>query len=67
MSLAGGQALDAAIEAVKVMEDAVVFNAGRGSVLNREGHVQMDASVMHVQHDSPVQSMLCCDEHVIVW
>ena len=39
-------ALDAVIAAVQVLEDAPEFNAGRGSVLNRDGIVEMDASVM---------------------
>ncbi len=37
--------LDAAEIAVKVLEDSPLFNAGYGSVLNREGYVEMDASV----------------------
>jgi len=45
--LAGGAAaLDAAEAAVRVLEDCPLFNAGRGSVLNAEGHVEMDAAVM---------------------
>ncbi|WP_231569993.1 isoaspartyl peptidase/L-asparaginase family protein [Sporocytophaga myxococcoides] len=43
----GGSALDAVEASVKLMEDAPVFNAGKGSVLNKEGHVEMDASIMH--------------------
>lgn len=43
---AGGSALDAVVEAVAVLEDDPVFNAGTGSVLNTEGIVEMDASVM---------------------
>ena len=42
----GGSALDAAEEAVVVMEDDEAFDAGRGSFLNREGKVQMDALIM---------------------
>lgn len=42
----GGSALDAVTEAVAFMEDDPTFNAGRGSVLNREGFVQMDAIIM---------------------
>ncbi|HTT33470.1 MAG TPA: isoaspartyl peptidase/L-asparaginase [Methylomirabilota bacterium] len=42
----GGSALDAVEEAVVVMEDDEAFDAGRGSFLNREGKVQLDALVM---------------------
>jgi beta-aspartyl-peptidase (threonine type) len=42
----GGHALDAVIEATAVLEDDPHFNAGVGSVLTREGIVEMDASVM---------------------
>ncbi|MBO9700762.1 MAG: isoaspartyl peptidase/L-asparaginase [Sporocytophaga sp.] len=42
----GGSALDAVEASVKFMEDAPLFNAGKGSVLNKEGHVEMDASIM---------------------
>jgi beta-aspartyl-peptidase (threonine type) len=43
---AGGAALDAVCVAVVVLENAPLFNAGTGSVLNREGAAEMDASVM---------------------
>ena len=42
----GGPALDAIEEAVVVMEDDETFDAGRGSFLNRDGRVQMDALIM---------------------
>lgn len=42
----GGTALDAVEEAVVVMEDDEAFDAGRGSFLNREGKVQLDALIM---------------------
>ena len=42
----GGEALDAIEEAVVVMEDDDTFDAGRGSFLNRDGRVQMDALIM---------------------
>ncbi len=38
--------LEAAVRAVEVMEDSGVFNAGRGSVRDREGGISMDAGVM---------------------
>lgn len=42
----GAPALDAVEVAVQALEDCPLFNAGRGSVLNAEGHVEMDAAVM---------------------
>jgi len=42
----GGSALDAIEQAVVVMEDDDTFDAGRGSFLNRDGKVQMDALIM---------------------
>lgn len=42
----GGHALDAAQAAVEFLEDCALFNAGRGSVLNTEGRVEMDAALM---------------------
>lgn len=42
----GGSALDAAEEAVVVMENDEAFDAGRGSFLNRDGKVQLDALIM---------------------
>lgn len=38
--------LDAAEEAVKILENSPLFNAGYGSVLNLEGYVEMDASII---------------------
>jgi beta-aspartyl-peptidase (threonine type) len=43
---AGGKALDAVEEAVVIMEDDETFDAGRGSFLNRDGKVQLDALIM---------------------
>jgi beta-aspartyl-peptidase (threonine type) len=43
---AGGSAADAVVEAIEVMEDSPLFNAGRGSNLTADGHVSMDASIM---------------------
>jgi beta-aspartyl-peptidase (threonine type) len=42
----GGPALDAVEETVVIMEDDETFDAGRGSFLNRDGKVQMDALIM---------------------
>src|SRR5256886_12895116 len=42
----GGTALDAVEEAVVIMEDDGTFDAGRGSFLNRDGKVQLDALIM---------------------
>ncbi len=42
----GGAALDAIEEAVVIMEDDDTFDAGRGSFLNRDGKVQLDALMM---------------------
>jgi beta-aspartyl-peptidase (threonine type) len=42
----GASALDVVERAVRVMEDDPSFDAGRGSHLNDEGKVEMDASIM---------------------
>src|SRR5947208_2334477 len=42
----GGNALDAVVAAVVVLEDDTLFNAGYGSTLTADGKVEMDASVM---------------------
>jgi beta-aspartyl-peptidase (threonine type) len=41
-----GSSLDAVEEAVVIMEDDETFDAGRGSFLNRDGKVQLDALIM---------------------
>ncbi|XP_058442714.1 probable isoaspartyl peptidase/L-asparaginase GA20639 [Malaya genurostris] len=41
-----GSVLDAVEEAVRIMESDSNFNAGFGSVLNYEGFIEMDASIM---------------------
>lgn len=42
----GGSSLDAAEQAVGVLEDNPLFNAGTGSTLNHLGKVEMDAAIM---------------------
>src|SRR4029453_10056076 len=42
----GGSSLDAVEAAARVLEDDPVFHAGRGSVLNYEGGIDLDAAIM---------------------
>jgi beta-aspartyl-peptidase (threonine type) len=42
----GGSAIDAVQAAVVVLEDNVLFNAGRGSVFTKTGSHEMDAAIM---------------------
>ncbi|WP_137939936.1 isoaspartyl peptidase/L-asparaginase [Chitinivorax sp. B] len=42
-----GSALDAVTEAVVVLEDNPLFNAGRGAVFNSAGQIEMEAAIMH--------------------
>lgn len=42
----GGSAVDAVETCATYLEDDPLFNAGRGSVLNEDGHVEMDAAIM---------------------
>ena len=42
----GKSALDAVEEAVKILEDCPLFNAGKGSVFTAKGTHEMDASIM---------------------
>lgn len=43
----GGEALDAVVAAVKVMEDSPLFNAGKGAVFTNEGTNELDAAIMN--------------------
>jgi beta-aspartyl-peptidase (threonine type) len=42
----GGSSLDAVGEAVRLLEDSPLFNAGRGSVFNARGEIELEASIM---------------------
>lgn len=42
----GGSAVDAARRAVVLLENDPTFNAGRGSVVNAAGEIEMDAGIM---------------------
>ncbi|MCA9569526.1 MAG: isoaspartyl peptidase/L-asparaginase [Myxococcales bacterium] len=54
----GGTALDAVQAAIVVLEDHPTFNAGRGSVLNAAGDVEMDAALM--DHDQRAGAVAAC-------
>jgi len=43
---AGGTALDAIEQAIVIMEDSPLFNAGKGSVFTKDGANELDASIM---------------------
>ena len=43
----GGTALMAIEHSIRLLEDNPVFDAGRGSYLNQDGFVEMDAIVMN--------------------
>lgn len=42
----GGSALDAVERAVRVLEGSGIFGAGRGSALNEDGEIELDAGMM---------------------
>jgi isoaspartyl peptidase/L-asparaginase-like protein (Ntn-hydrolase superfamily) len=42
----GGTSLDAVQEAVRILEDDPLFNAGRGAAIMADGHCELDAAVM---------------------
>lgn len=43
----GGTAIDAIISSIKMLEDNLLFNAGRGSVFTKKGVQEMDAAIMN--------------------
>ncbi|MBL9100314.1 MAG: isoaspartyl peptidase/L-asparaginase [Myxococcales bacterium] len=47
--LRGGSCVDAAVAAVRVMEDDPAFNAGRGACMNQGGRFELDAAIMRSQ------------------
>lgn len=49
MLAAGSPALDVVEHCVSLLEDEPLYNAGRGSVLNSKGEIEMDASIMNGQ------------------
>jgi L-asparaginase / beta-aspartyl-peptidase len=42
----GATATDAVVEAIRIMEDSPLFNAGKGAVFTSEGKNELDASIM---------------------
>ena len=48
-----GSALEAVVATIAALEDHPLFNAGSGSLLNSEGNVEMDASVMFAEPVPP--------------
>ena len=42
----GGSATDAIVAAIVIMEDAPIFNAGKGAVFTQDGKNELDASIM---------------------
>lgn len=46
----GRKAVDVVTEIIAAMEDSGLFNAGRGSVANAAGEIEMDASIMDGRH-----------------
>lgn len=56
----GGTALEAVVAMVAALEDHPLFNAGYGSLLNSEGRVEMDASLMVAE---PVAESLAARAH----
>jgi beta-aspartyl-peptidase (threonine type) len=58
----GGSALDAVTEAVRLLEDCPLFNAGHGSVYTAAGTHELDASVMDGR--TLAAGAVCCVKRV---
>ncbi|WP_127845643.1 isoaspartyl peptidase/L-asparaginase family protein [Psychroflexus aestuariivivens] len=43
----GGTAMEAVQKSINILENSPLFNAGKGGVLNANGEVEMDASIMN--------------------
>ncbi|MFN2262237.1 MAG: isoaspartyl peptidase/L-asparaginase family protein [Psychroflexus sp.] len=43
----GGSAMEAVQKTINILENSPLFNAGKGGVLNANGEVEMDASIMN--------------------
>jgi beta-aspartyl-peptidase (threonine type) len=59
--LRGESPLDVVTEVVALLEDDPTFDAGRGSVLNMDGRIEMDASIME-GGSLRAGSVLCMDD-----
>jgi beta-aspartyl-peptidase (threonine type) len=46
----GGTALDAVEQAIRMLEDEPLYNAGRGAVFNARGQHELDAAIMDGKH-----------------
>jgi len=64
-----GSSIEAVVEAISFMEDSGLFDAGKGSVRNSKGEVEMDAGIMDgrsftagsvvlVRHGNPIRKAL---------
>ncbi|ASL44857.1 Isoaspartyl peptidase [Burkholderia sp. AD24] len=58
----GGSALDAVSEAVRLLEDCPLFNAGRGAVYTAAGTHEMDAAIM--DGSTLEAGAICCVKRV---
>ena len=57
----GGTAVNAIKAAVVVLEDNLLFNAGRGSVFTKKGVQEMDAAIMDGAIDDFIEQLKIAD------